>query len=78
MKTGLEPSTLTGIHEEESDKKYVGQIKFNTIIFLYFLKENTLLWVHSFIVVAGSLFRGWNKVNLKVSPFVSGFNLLQL
>ena len=36
LKTGLEHSTLIGIQEEESDKKYVGQItlQYNYLIVL--------------------------------------------
>ena len=74
LKTGLEHSTLIGIQEEESDKKYVGQITLSYNYLIVLCKKKILL--DGSIVEAGSLFRGWYKVTLKVSSFVSDFNLL--
>ena len=43
LKTGLEHSTLIGIQEEESDKKYVGQITLSYNYLFVLCKKKILL-----------------------------------
>ena len=43
LKTGLEHSTLIGIQEEESDKKYVGQITLTYHYLIVLCKKKILL-----------------------------------